>query len=150
MNTDQRLSNKYEIPAIEEFISHIGKAGKLFLTVDSYLKDNFPLEFKMYFDVHDNGWAISYHSKYLSKKTYLCNIVAEKDAFLFVTNLKEENLSRMYEAATKHAKECIDKSPYRHRGWIEYRVDNAENLEEAINTILQFKIDGIPARFITK
>ena len=146
----ERLSNKHEIPTIEKFISHIGKAGELFCTIDAYLKDNFPSEFKMYFDNHDKGWAISYHSKYLTKKTYLCNIVAEKDAFLFVTNFKIENLSRLYEIATEHAKECMDKSPYRHRGWIEYRVDNAENLEEAITTMLKYKLDGIPARFITK
>jgi len=146
----QRMSNKHETPTIEEFISHIGKAAELFLTVDNHLKENFPSEFKMYFDGHDKGWAISYHSKYLSKKTYLCNIVAEKDSFLFVTNIKLENLNKLYETVTNHAKECIDKSPYRDRGWIEYRVYNIENLEEAITKILQFKIDGIPARFITK
>ena len=131
---------------MEEFISHIGKADKFFITIDNYLKDKFASEFKIYFDVHDKGWAISYHAKYLSKKTYLCNMVVEKDAFLFVTNLKEENLNRLYETATMYAKECIDNSPYRNKGWIEYRVVNAENLEEA-KIIFQFKIDGIPSRY---
>ena len=145
----ERLSNKQETPTMEEFISHIGKSDEFFIIIDNYLRDKFATEIKIYFDVHDKGWAISYHSKYLSKKTYLCNIVAEKDAFLFVTNLKEENLNRFYETATKYAKECIDNSPYRHRGWIEYRVVSAENLEEA-KTIFQSRIDGIPARFVTK
>ena len=134
---------------MEEFVSCLGKADKFFIAIDRYLKDKFASEIKIYFDVHDKGWAVSYHAKYLSKKTYLCNIVAEKDAFLFVTNLKEETLNRLYSTATTHAKECIDNSPYRHRGWIEYRVVNAENLEEA-KTIFQFKTDGIPTRFITK
>ncbi|MFA6729520.1 MAG: DUF3788 family protein [Eubacteriales bacterium] len=146
----QRLSNKQQTPTIAAFISHIGKASEFFHAIDTYLKDNFPTEFKLYFDAHDKGWAISYHSRYLSKKTYLCNIVAEKDAFLFVTNIKIETLDKLYKTVTKHAKECIDESPYRHRGWIEYRIKNAENLEEAVTKILQSKIDGTPAKFITK
>jgi hypothetical protein len=76
-----------------------------------------------------------------SKKFYICNIVAEKDAFLLVTHLTEENIKTLYENGTPHAKECIDSSPYRHRFWIEYRVIGTENTEEA-KTILQMRTGG--------
>ena len=134
----ERLSNKNETPTMGELLTHIGKANEMFEITDNYLTDELKTtEKKIYFDAHDKGWAISYHAK----KDYMCNIVMEKDAFLFVTRLSEENLKKAYDELSTHAKECIDSSPYRHRGWIEYRVFEMKNLEEA-KILLQIRTSG--------
>ena len=134
----ERLSNKNETPTIEELLTHIGKAKEMFEIIDNYLTDELKAtEKKIYFDKHDKGWAVSYHAK----KDYVCNIVMEKDAFLFVTRLSEENLKKAYDDVSEYAKECIDTSPYRHRGWIEFRMLEMENLTEA-KMLLQIRVSG--------
>jgi hypothetical protein len=140
----ERLSNKAEKPDMQGFLAHIGKAGGLFQIIEDYVRTELTeakSETKLYFDVHDKGWAVSYHDVKKSKKFYICNIVAEKDAFLLVTRLTEENIAKLYENGTPHAKECIDSSPYRHRCWIEYRVIDTENMGEA-KTMLQMRMSG--------
>ena len=125
----EKLSNKNETPAMEGLLTHIGKAKEIFEIIDNYLTGELNTEMTpIYFDAHDKGWGIGYRSK---KDKYVCNIVMEKDAFLFVTRLSEENIKNVYNEVSAHAKECIDTSPYRHRGWIEYRVLETENIEEA-------------------
>lgn len=65
----------------------------------------------------------------------------EKDAFVLVTRLSEENIKRMYDDISAYTKECIDNSPYRYRGWIEYRVLEMKNIKDA-KTILQIRVSG--------
>jgi len=133
----ERLSNKKEMPVMDEFIAHIETAIPLFHTMNDYIMNVLAAETKLYFDAHDKGWGIRYHAK----KEYVCDIIAERDAFLLVTRLSEDNLNKLYEAGTLYMKECIDSSPYRHRGWIEYRVTDAEKIEEA-KTMLQIRTSG--------
>lgn len=111
----EKLSNKKETPDMEGLLTHLGKAKEMFEIIDTYLTGELKTEKTMYFDVHDKGWAV----KYSVEKDYVCNIVMEKDSFIFVTRLSEENVQKAYEDVSAYAKECIDSSPYRHRGWIE-------------------------------
>ena len=133
----ERLSNKKEVPTMEAFVSHTGTATSLFHAMNDYIMNALATETKLYFDAHDKGWGIRYHAK----KEYVCDIIAEKDAFLLVTRLSEDNLNNLYERATLYAKACIDSSPYKHRGWIEYRVLDTENIEES-KMILQVRTSG--------
>jgi len=121
-----------------ELLAHIGKAKEMFELIDNYLTDELKAtEKKIYFDVHDKGWAISYHAK----KDYLCNIVMEKNAFIFVTRLSDGNIKKACGDVSAYAKECIDNSPYRHRGWIEYRMLEIKNLKDA-KILLQIRVSG--------
>ena len=133
----ERLSNKSEAPTMEQFLTHIGNAKEEFEIIENYLISELKTVNNIYFDVHNKGWAI----KYYIKKDYVCNITAEKDAFLLVTRLSEENVQKFYEIGTPHAKECIDNSPYRRRGWIEYRIFELKNAEEA-KLLLQIRVSG--------
>ena len=134
----ERLANKNETPDMEQLLSHIGKAKELFAIINTYLMDELATtEKKIYFDVHDKGWAIGYRTK----KDYVCNIVMEKDAFIFVTRLSEDNIKKAYDCVSTHAKECIDNSPYRHRGWLEYRALEMENLKD-VKRLLQLRVSG--------
>ena len=136
------LSDKNEIPALSDLLTHMETAAAAFETIDTYLTTELNAsEKKIYFDVHDKGWAISYHKQKLSKKIYICNIVVKKDFFIFVTRLSEENIQKAYQDISTNAKEQINASPYRHRGWIEYRVTAAENPDD-VKTFLQLRLSG--------
>ena len=130
----ERLLNKNEIPTIEEFLAFIGRGKELFDSIDAFLLNEINSVKMIKFDAHSRCWKISYYIK----RKYICDIIAEKDAFTIVTRLSEESIRNVYDGLLPYAKECIDNSPYRRRGWIEYRVLSDSHLED-IKTMLQIR-----------
>lgn len=130
----ERLINKNEMPTIEEFLVYIGKGKELFDSIDAFLINEINSVKLIKFDAHSRCWKMSYHIK----RKYICDIITEKDAFTIVTRLAEESIRNVYDGLLPYAKECIDNSPYRHRGWIEYRVLSDLHLED-IKTMLQIR-----------
>lgn len=65
------------------------------------------------FDAHSRCWKVNYYRK----RNYVCDIIAEKDDFTIVTRLSDESINEMYDDMSQYAKECIDNSPFRHRGY---------------------------------
>lgn len=131
----ERLLNKNEMPTMEEYLNYISNAIDLFEIIDAFLINEINTEKMIKFDAHSRCWKMSYHIK----SKYICDIIAEKDAFTVVTRLPEEIIRNVYVSLLQYAKECIDNSPYRHRGWIEYRVLNAIHIED-IKAILQARV----------
>lgn len=123
----ERLINKKEIPTIDEFLAYIGKRKGLFEKVNDFLINELNAGNTIKFDAHSSCWKMSYYIK----RYYICDIISENDAFTIVTRLSEESIKSVYEDLMLYAKECIDKSPYRHRGWIEYRVLSEEHIEDS-------------------
>ena len=132
----ERLKNKNEVPTIEECIAHIETCKELFETVDTFLLDEIKSLRKIGFSAHDRCWGMGYHVK----RKFICSIYFEKDAFMVVTRLNEDDIKKMYDNVSVYAKESIDNSPFRHRGWIEYRVLNTSHLEDA-KIILHVRAD---------
>lgn len=130
----ERLINKNEMPTIDELLVYIGKAKELFDSIDAFLINEINSAKMIKFDAHSRCWKMSYHIK----RKYICDIITEKDAFTIVTRLSEESIRNVYDGLLPYAKECIDNSPFRHRGWIEYRVLSALHLED-IKTMLQIR-----------
>lgn len=130
----ERLINKNEMPTIEEFLAFIGKGKELFDSIDAFLINEINSVKMIKFDAHSRCWKISYYIK----RKYICDIITEKDAFTIVTRLSEESIRNVYDGLLPYAKECIDNSPYRHRGWIEYQVLSDLHLED-IRTMLQIR-----------
>lgn len=130
----ERLINKNEMPTIDELLVYIGKAKELFDSIDAFLINEINSSKMIKFDAHSRCWKMSYHIK----RKYICDIITEKDAFTIVTRLSEESIRNVYDGLLSYAKECIDNSPFRHRGWIEYRVLSALHLED-IKTMLQIR-----------
>ncbi len=130
----ERLLNKNVMPTIEEFLALIGKGKELFDSIDTFLIKEINSVKMIKFDAHSRCWKISYYIK----RKYICDIITEKDAFTIVTRLSEDSIRNVYDGLSSHSKECIDNSPYRHRGWIEYRVLNTLYLED-IKTMLQIR-----------
>ncbi len=123
----ERLINKKEIPTIDEFLAYIGKRKGLFDKINDFLINELNAGSMIKFDAHSSCWKMSYHIK----RYYICDIISENDAFTIVTRLSEESIKSVYEDLMPYTKECIDKSPYRHRGWIEYRVLSEEHIEDS-------------------
>ncbi|WP_029505001.1 DUF3788 family protein [Lachnoclostridium phytofermentans] len=130
----ERLSNKNEKPTMEEFLAYIGEGKELFDNVDAFLLNDINSVKMIKFDAHSRCWKISYHVK----SKYICDIITEKDTFTIVTRLSDESIRNVYDGLLPYAKECIDNSPYRHKGWIEYRVLSAIHLDD-IKTMLQIR-----------
>ena len=130
----ERLLNKDEMPTMEEFLAYIGKGKELFDNIDAFLINEIDSVKVIKFDAHSRCWKMSYHIK----RNYICDIITEKDAFTIVTRLSEESIQNVYDGLLPYAKECIDNSPYRHRGWIEYRVLSTQHLED-VKTMLQIR-----------
>lgn len=122
----ERLLNKSVVPTMEEFLAYIRKGKELFDNIDAFLINEIKSVKIIKYDAHSRCWKMSYHIK----SKYICDIIAEKDAFTIVTRLSEENIINVYDGLLPYAKESIDNSPYRHRGWIEYRVLSALHLED--------------------
>ena len=123
----ERIFNKNETPSMEIFLSHIGKRKALFEVIDVFLSKDLNSIKTIKFDAHSRCWKINYNAK----KEYICDIIAEHDAFTIITRLAEENIKKAYDDVSQYAKECIDNSPFRHRGWIEYRVLDSKHLDDA-------------------
>lgn len=130
----ERLLNKNEMPTIEELLAFVGKGKELFDSIEAFLINEIKSVKMIKFDAHSRCWKISYYIK----RKYICDIIMEKGAFTIVTRLSEESIRNVYDGFLPYAKECIDNSPYRHRGWIEYRVLSALHLED-IKTILRIR-----------
>lgn len=130
----ERLLNKNEMPTIEEFLAFIGERKKLFDSIDAFLINEINSVKVIKFDAHSRCWKISYYIK----RKYICDIITEKDAFTIVTRLSEVSIRNVYDGLLPYAKKCIDNSPYRRRGWIEYRVLSDLHLED-IKTMLQIR-----------
>ncbi len=131
-----RLLDKNKMPTPEEFLEHIGKIKELFETLDIFLRGK-NSEKVIKLDAHSRCWKLSYHIK----KVYVCDIIPERDTFTVVTRLSEEVIGSIYGGLLPYAKECIDNSPFRHRGWIEYRVLSPEHLED-VKTMLSFRANN--------
>ncbi len=132
----ERLLDKNVKPTMEEFLAHIGEGKNTIENIDTFLINKLNSKKELKFDVHSRCWKISYHIK----RKYICDIISEKEAFTIVTRLPEEDIKKLYDGISPYTKECINNSPFRHSGWIEYRILDIENLEDA-KKILQVRVN---------
>ena len=133
----ERLLDKKTSRTPADFIAHIGTAAELFQNLDDFFINELNSEGTLTFDSHSQCWSTVYRRK----KKYIGNVLAEKDAFTVVTRIPEDDLLKIYEDVSPYTKDCIDKSPCRHGGWIEYRVFSSVHLEDA-KTILHCRASG--------
>lgn len=131
----ERLKDKNNKPTLEESMSFIGAAKELFDNIDRFLVNELNAEKEIKFAAHDRCWGMDYRIK----KDVISMLYFEKDAFTVVVRLDREGIESAYNDLSSYTKECIENSPFRHRGYIEYRVLNAGQLAD-IKTILTCRI----------
>ena len=137
----ERLKDKKSVPTIEEFVSHMENTRDLYEEIDAFLLKSIDSQKALKMDAHSQCWTISYHRR----KKYICNIIAEKNAFTLVTRLTESDLEKVREQASPYARECMENSPFIGRGWIEYRVLNKDQISDA-ELFIQTRSDSATAK----
>ena len=100
----ERLTNKNNIPLVEEFVSHIGVCKDLYENIQVFLTDELNAEVKLGFsrDSSLRAWGVNYKCK----SKYLCTIIAEKDAFLVVMRLTDDQIKTAYDEVLPYTQEC--------------------------------------------
>ncbi len=129
MNMYERMLDKQNQPAYEEFAEYCGACKDLFEQTDAFLIHELKAEKLMRFPYgNDYGWGI----KYSLKKKLICDIFAEKDAFTIMLRLTDTQFEQVYAFSSTYTQEYIDnKYPCGNGGWIHYRVLTSDHLEDA-------------------
>jgi glycyl-tRNA synthetase (class II) len=127
----ERLKNNNTKPNYEEAMEFIGTGKELFEKIDSFLVNELNAEKEIEFSNHDKCWEMGYRVK----ERLICGIYFEKDAVFVVIkfSLAKDNIKGfedMYNSLSQYAKVCVDSSPWRHVGFVEYRVLTIEHLDD--------------------
>ena len=130
----ERLTNKDVTPSMDEFIKHIGACKELFENVHSYLTDELCSEIKITFsrDSSLGAWGANYKRK----AKYLCTIIAEKNAFLVVMRLTDDQIKTAYDEVLPYTQNCMNNyQRTSNGGWVQYRVISIEQLNDVKNIL---------------
>ena len=127
----ERLHDNNVKPTFEEAIDFLGEGKALFKTIDAYLVNELNAEKKIAFSNHDKCWCMGYQFDQKS----VCEIYFEKGAVFVVIgfSLAKNNINafeNMYNSLSDYGKTCVDKSPWRRVGFVEYRVLSEEHLND--------------------
>lgn len=128
---NERLTDKEKIPTIEQALEFIGLGKAVFEIINSFLINKLGAERKIEFSNHDKCWCMNYNVN----DRGICANYFEKDANFIVIgfSLAKSNIGNfdsMYNSLSTYAKNCVDNSPWRHVGFVEYPVLKNEHLED--------------------
>lgn len=123
----ERLKNKDEQPTAERLATPVGSAKEALDALRAFLSGELHAEALIKFDAHNQCWKMSYHAK----KKYVCDILAEKDAFTLVTRIPAESVGQLLSEMSPYARERIESDPFHLKGWVGYRVLGIEHLKDA-------------------
>jgi hypothetical protein len=129
----ERLNDNAIKPNLQEAMEFIGSSKELFENIDNFLVNELNADKEIEFSGHDKCWGMGYHVK----EKPICGIYFEKDAVFVVVgfSLAKDNIKgfeNMYNSLSPYAKMCVDNSPWRHVGFVEYRVLTTEHLDDLI------------------
>ena len=129
----ERLNDINTKPKCEEALRFIGASKHLFESIDNVLVNELHAKKEISFSAHDKCWGIDYKAN----KKLSCEIGFEKDSVFIVAKLglakgNIKNFENMYDSLSPYAKICVDSSPWRHVGFVEYRVLTAEHIDDLI------------------
>ena len=132
----ERMLNKQEVPTPADMASYCGETAELFTQLNGWLSENFETAQKITFPYGNQyGWGIAHRRK----KSLVCNIFAEKNAFTVMMRLSNAQFELEYDNVKKYAQEYINhKYPCSDGGWIHYRVTCKEHLDD-IRRLLSVK-----------
>lgn len=127
----ERLNDKDNKPTVEQAMNFIGTGKEIFENIDDFLINEFNAEREIGFSNHDKCWCMGYNVN----ERGICSNYFEKGANFIVIgfSLAKNNITNfedMYNSLSPYAKKCVDDSPWRHVGFVEYRVLTAEHLND--------------------
>lgn len=133
----ERMLDKQVVPSFPEMISYCGEAGQLWMDVDEYLKKKYDIKSCIRFPYGNKyGWSM----KYSHKNKHICDIFAEKNAFMVLVRMPSDAVNPIYEELGDYAKSIWDnKYPCGSGGWLNYRITRKEQLQDLLK-ILDIKL----------
>lgn len=132
-----RMLDKRDPPTRDDMLAHCGRAAGWFDTLDLFLRTEGETDTEIKFPYGNQyGWGIK-HSK---KGKLLCNLFPETGAFTVMLRLSDRQFASAYGGLLEYSRDIIDhKYPCGSGGWIHYRVQEEEQLED-IRTLLRLKL----------
>ena len=132
----ERLIDINAKPGYNEAVQFFGAGKELFENIDNFLVNEIKAEKGINFSAHDKCWGIDYN---LNNKL-ICGIYFEKDSVFAVVKFSlakdnVKNFDSMYNSLSPYAKTCVDNSPWRHVGFVEYRILNVEHIDDLYKMI---------------
>lgn len=130
----ERMLDKQVIPSFPEMISYCGDAGQLWMDVDEYLNKKHDIKSCIRFPYGNQyGWSM----KYSYKSKYICDIFAEKSAFMVLIRIPSDAINPIYSELGDYAKYIWDnRYPYSSGGWLNYRITNKEQLQDLLKILV--------------
>lgn len=127
------MLDKKTVPSFDEMISYCGDPSELWIKVDKYLKDELGMEGCIRFPYGNKyGWSM----KYSCKNKHICDIFAEKSAFMVLIRISDDEIKPIYNELSSYAKTVWDnKYPCGSGGWLNYRITNKEQLQDLMKII---------------
>ncbi len=124
----ERMLDKKTVPSYDEIISYCGEAGGLLIELDRYLVEKLSLQSCIRFPYGNKyGWSM----KYSNKSKHICDIFAERNAFMVLIRISEAQMNPIVNELSDYARAVWDnKYPCGSGGWLNYRVTNKEQLKD--------------------
>ena len=129
----ERMLDKQTVPSFYEMIFYCGEAGKLWVDVDKYLRDNLKMTGVIRFPYGNKyGWSM----KYSNKSKHICDVFAEDSAFMVLIKISEDSMNTIYNELSDYAKTVWqNKYPCGSGGWLNYRVTDEGQTEDLLKII---------------
>lgn len=127
------MLNKQEVPSFQNMISYCGDVGELWTEIDEYLKKKYEIKGSIRFPYGNKyGWSM----KYSYKNKLICDIFAERDAFMVLIRMLNDSINPIYDELSDYAKDIWNnKYPCGEGGWLNYRLTNKDQLQDLIKVI---------------
>lgn len=133
----ERMLDKQIVPSFEDMISYCGETGVIWMELDRYFKDELNAKDCIRFPYGNKyGWS----KKYSYKSKHICDVFAEKDAFMVLIRISNDAIDPIYKELSDYGKAVWDnKYPCGSGGWLNYRVTCNEHLKDLIK-IIEIKV----------
>jgi len=124
----ERMLDKQNEPSFEDMLAFCGESAALWQALDQWISDTFQTDRLVRFPYgNDYGWG----AKYSRKKKHICDVFAERGAFAALFQMSAKAINTIYDQLGTHARQVWEeKSPCASGGWIEFRVTDAQQLED--------------------
>lgn len=121
-----RMLDKKTKPTVGEMAEFSGENSGLFLRFNEWLSTAFQTEQSIVFPYGNKyGWGIAHRKK----KTLICNVFPEENAFTVMMRLSNPQWESVYNSAGEYMRDHIDnRYPCNGGGWIHYRVTGEDQL----------------------
>lgn len=131
------MLDKQIVPSFEDLTSYCGETGALWIELDRFFKNEFNAKDYIRFPYGNKyGWS----KKYSYKNKHICDVFAEKDAFMVLIRISSDAIEPIYKDLSDYGKAAWDnKYPCGSGGWLNYRVTCSKHLEDLIK-IIEIKV----------